>query len=265
MKIEYDVNGFEILDEYKYIPRRDVFRRRNLYYKFIPACKECGKAYFMRLTYPTKYCSRECASKSPEVRNTISKSLKGHKRSLKERVLIKQRMSKGGVVKKNLPLFDTYVKQLIPIEEVRNSNGVLEVRCTVCGKWFVPKRTRVEARAQFIKGNITRESRFYCSDECKSNCTVFNRRIDVLLKNNEYFTVSDLRIWSSEVLRRSNYKCVYCGEKAELAHHIIPKKVNPALALDPDNGIACCKECHNKYAHKGECSFVELARFKCGN
>jgi len=265
MKIKYDIDGFEVLDEYTYIPSRDVFRRKNLYYKFIPACKECGEAFFMRITYPTKYCSKECASKSVEVRNKISASLKGHKRSLKERLLIKQRMSKGGVVEKNLPLFNTYSEQLIPVEEVRNKNGILEVRCTVCKKWFVPKRTRVEARAQFIKGNITRESRFYCSDECKGKCTVFNKRIDSLIKNNEYFTISDLRIWSNEVLRKNDYKCIYCGKRAEVAHHIIPKKINPYLALDPDNGIACCKECHKVYAHKDECSFVNLAKFKCNS
>ena len=68
-----------------------------------------------------------------------------------------------------------------------------------------------------------------------------------------------------EVFRRDNYECEYCGENAENAHHIKPKKLEPFFALDPDYGIACCKKCHNKYGHKDECAAYILSSVVCGS
>ena len=178
MKILYDNAGLEILDGFTYVYKLDSYRRKNLYYKFIPACSYCGKSYFTRASYIGKFCGCKCAHKSNDVKSKISKSLTGHKRSLKECALISKRMSKGNVTELNTPLYDTYAKQLTPIEEVRRNDidlEFLEVKCTLCGKWFIPKRTVCEQRCQYIKGNIDRENRFYCSDLCKINCTIFNK------------------------------------------------------------------------------------------
>ena len=257
MKIRY-INNLEDLSEYKYNYKTDTFRRNNLYYKFKPGCCECGDPYFMRISSPTEFCSRLCANKSLKTRSKISNSLKKHVRTNEHRLNIsKSKLKLGGVVKKNLPLFDTYAKQLLPVEEVKNDNGILLVRCVYCKQWFQPKRTQVELRAQFIKGNTDRESRFYCSSDCKSKCPVFNKRSNYIISN--YL----LKLWSNEVLSRAGYKCEYCGSGATEAHHIIPKKLNHFFALDPDNGIACCRECHIEKAHKDYCNFVSLANKKC--
>lgn len=268
MKIIYE-GGFENLDEYKYLYKRDVFRRKNLYYKFIKSCSVCGKSFFMRLTYPTNFCSTRCSNKSDIVRSKISKSLIGNKKSPQECKNIAKRMSKGGVTKKNIPLYDTYAHQLLLVEEVKDDAGILKVRCSVCGEWFMPKRTHVESRAQYIKGNIDRESKFYCSGQCKSSCSIFNKHKYPVGKNirknrnNNYFLDNELRTWSKEVLKLADNKCEYCGKKATVAHHIEPKKLEPGLALDPINGIACCSECHYKYGHKDECSTGNLSKVSC--
>ena len=79
----------------------------------------------------------------------------------------------------------------------------------------------------------------------------------------DYYTPQELSIWSKEVLKRAKNKCEICGKKAEHAHHIEPKKLVPGLALDPENGLALCKNCHYKYGHVDECSTGNLAATKC--
>lgn len=263
------VDGLEDLSEYSYIYKKDVFRRGNLYYKFRVSCSVCGSPFFMRTSMPTNFCSVKCSNNSTAVKTKISISLKNYNEKYHRNYTSKGNY-KGGVVAKNLPLFDTYAHQLKPIEETRqNSASLLEVRCSVCGEWYIPKRTDVEARAQYLKGNVDRESRFYCSEPCKNSCSVFNKRKypngfnPRKYRNNKLFTENELRIWSNEVLIRADYRCEYCEGPATSAHHIVPKKLGVFEALDPDNGIACCNECHYKYGHKGECSTINIANKIC--
>jgi len=63
----------------------------------------------------------------------------------------------------------------------------------------------------------------------------------------------------------TKYCCVSCGKQSSSYTHneATREKIEPGLALDPDNGIACCKICHNKYGHKNECSPWNLSRIKC--
>jgi hypothetical protein len=267
MKILYNGN-LDVLDEFSYLYKRDVFRRKNLYYKFMPACIECGDSYFMRTTYPTKFCSRECTNSSMVTRKKISKSTKGKVLTEKQKKALHNVRFKGGVTEKNLPLFKTYAQQLSPVEVVKDNGGLLYVKCSLCKKWFLPKRTQVEARSQFIKGNSTSESRFYCSEECKLKCPIFHKKLYPKGTNprkdraNQIYTESALRVWSKEVLKQAVNICEICGSKATLAHHIKPKKLYPNEALDIDNGIALCLKCHYK-VHVDECSFINLAKFKC--
>lgn len=267
MLINYNLDGLEDLSEFSYIYKRDVFRKGSLYYKFISQCCCCGKSFFMRLSPPTIVCSVQCSNRLQIVRDKISKSLTGHKRSLSECKNISKRMSKGDVVCRNIPLFDTYAKQLLSIDEVRNVCGVLEVKCSLCLQWFVPKRTQVIQRVQFIKGNVDRENRFYCSDKCKTECPVFYKHKyqagHNVRKSRNITDVGELKLWSQEVLKRANYTCEICGESAEHAHHIQPKKLVPGLALDPENGLALCKKCHYKYGHRDGCSTGNLAHMVC--
>jgi len=83
------------------------------------------------------------------------------------------KMWKGGVIEKNLALYDTYANRLEFAEEVRNNTGLLEVRCAYCGRWFSPSRSEVKNRLRFLSGNGTAECRFYCSENCKKACPIF--------------------------------------------------------------------------------------------
>lgn len=71
----------------------------------------------------------------------------------------------------------------------------------------------------------------------------------------EYPSVSSvimaLKKWRSLVL--CNTSICYCGKRVETAHHIFYKIYYPGLALNPNNGIGLCKECHMQ-VHMGEFS-----------
>ena len=51
-------------------------------------------------------------------------------------------------------------------------------------------------------------------------------------------------------LRRDLYTCAYCYGRAEEVHHIqelAPDNINdPSIALNPDNLISLCHDCHTK-------------------
>jgi len=52
--------------------------------------------------------------------------------------------------------------------------------------------------------------------------------------------------WSKAVRERNNNKCMECNDKAEISHHILPKKQYPEFSLLLSNGMALCKPCHIK-------------------
>jgi hypothetical protein len=180
---------------------------------------------------------------------------------------------KGGITKKNLPLYDTYAHQIDYVHEVKSvvKDGfkLLEIRCKNCNKWFVPKTNAVQSRIGALAGKNDGEHNFYCSDECKNSCSVFYQHVwpkdHKPRKTNKsiWYTDYELRIWRDVVLKRENHICEYCGGKATIAHHNKPKKLEPFFALDPDYGTACCEKCHYKYGHQGECNTANLAHVDC--
>jgi 5-methylcytosine-specific restriction endonuclease McrA len=84
-------------------------------------------------------------------------------------------------------------------------------------------------------------------------------------KNRKIYHTKEYNIWRQEVLKRADYKCEYCGNDANTAHHIKPQKLEPFFSLDPDYGVSCCRRCHYKYGHEigTECSTTNLANILC--
>jgi len=135
------------------------FRKGSDVYVEMEACKICGEPYLAVKSRPTDVCSKACGKIgkkrkpfSEEHKAKISKSIKGenhpfygkhlseeHRQSLckpktkehrkkfsvaaKKRLKIKENHPnwKGGVRKKNIPLYDTYAHQISYVEEVRRS------------------------------------------------------------------------------------------------------------------------------------------------
>jgi hypothetical protein len=180
---------------------------------------------------------------------------------------------KGGVSNKDLPLYDTFAPQLSYVEEIRlylNEDNIrlLQIKCSKCDNWFIPSRDLLDKRISCLNGKRLGEGRLYCSGFCKELCDVYNKKAKYYINpklqdEDKLYTKEELQIWSQEVLSRANHICEICGAKAEHAHHIQPKKLEPFFALDPENGLAVCIKCHNEYGHKGECSTGNLANKTC--
>lgn len=58
-----------------------------------------------------------------------------------------------------------------------------------------------------------------------------------------------LKHWADSVKKRDNHTCQNCGTKHRIhAHHILYPKISyPTLALDIDNGVSFCRDCHEAY------------------
>jgi len=165
---------------------------------------------------------------------------------------------------KNNALFETYSKQLEIFEEIRycpKNNKLLEVKCAYCGRWFQPTNLQVRNRLQAFKGNYFGEHRFYCSENCKIACPIYNQN-----KWPKGFKKATSRevvpLLRQLVLKRDNYTCQMCGatiETAELhVHHIISYMLNKMLANDPDSCITLCKECHKRVHSQKGCRYIDL-------
>ena len=70
-----------------------------------------------------------------------------------------------------------------------------------------------------------------------------------------FYDSSEWRDVRAYVLMRDAYLCRHCGAPATEVHHIIhlsPANIyDPAIALNPDNLVSLCKECHFAQ-HRGE-------------
>lgn len=170
---------------------------------------------------------------------------------------------KGGYHQRDIAVYDTYASQLEPIEECRRNEedpNILEVKCTLCGKFFVPTPGQVRSRIEVINGRTHGDKRFYCCNDHKVSCNIFNQRSFPKgfkpRDNGPYIS----QFWKDEVLRLADYKCEICGSEDNLnAHHIQSATLNPMLSNDLDNGMCLCSECHYNKIHSQEgCTTYDL-------
>ncbi len=226
----------------------------------------------------------------------ISESHKG--KTLSDEHKEKIRKSKTGMtrnkkIRKNMSIGKKFrirhIKQRYPlfseIEEMRYNpdkpnEKEIQVRCKnhKClnskenGGWYSPIHNHIHNRIRSIEKDGNDASYFYCSNKCKNECPLYNKRFTQIIKEDqikagiikeEYYTSEEYNIFREEVLKRAEYKCEYCGEKVEHVHHIKPQKLEPFFSLDPDYGIACCKICHYEKGHRGDCSTGKIANKVC--
>jgi hypothetical protein len=248
---------YKDLEEFEYITSKGYFRKRNskssLFELFLICnCKKCGDEFLAFKKNVKKgigiYCSYSCSRNgykhTEETKDKLRyKKTKDHCLKISKGKKGKSYLSnsgdncnfwKGGYRLNNIPAFDVYKNQIDQYEEVKRSSideNILEVRCTYCNKWYIPKRTSVRSRIQNIKGNINyrSENRFYCSDECKGNCDLFNQKLfPKSFLNPRSITREVQPQLRKMVLERDNWTCQKCNEVSNLhCHHIDPVINNP--------------------------------------
>jgi len=181
---------------------------------------------------------------------------------------------KGGYSIKNIPLYDTYATQIDWCEPVRRNQkdlNTLEVKCTWCGKWFVPKKWSIDNRIQILHGNDNHrgEGRFYCSKECKKLCPIYNKTVRGLIKDDAIksgrINWKELRREVQPELRkmvfeRDKWTCQKCKEKggALHCHHIEGIRWEPLQSADMDMCVTVCKECHKEIHKIPGCGYQDM-------
>ncbi len=157
----------------------------------------------------------------------------------------------------------TYVHKLDYVEEVRNSDNEIEVRCTYCNRWFKPSRQMVKHRINTLNGKMSGEARLYCSDECKHACPIFWRR--KYEKGTKLTTSREVPADFRKIaLEDRNYTCEKCGsiENGLHVHHIEGYTEQPMFMVDLLNVIVVCKKCHKEIHKQKGCSYQD---YQCSN
>jgi hypothetical protein len=278
----------EILDSGEWLSE-SIFKINNKKYtKMI--CEQCGEYFLIRgLKKRGKFCSHKCYSinligkkHSEETIQKRSDSGRGKLRPKTKEHREKIRKTLTGKIRciysyRGIPKYDLYVGRLEPYEECKRSKrdpNILRVRCTYCGKWYIPTISQIENR--FIGINNNDSCRFYCSSGCKTECPIFGKHVNDLIKRDKFAAG---RILPHELNRevqpelrqlvfmRDNYTCQKCGVKGGYlhCHHFEGVEQNPIESADVDNCITFCKDCHG-LAHKEKgCRRIDLRKCKENN
>ena len=271
---------------------RDIVKKRTFYLK---VCKQCEIKFlgeYKTSTYCCKSCSNRDRTISNETKQKISKSVKQNiedkrknfKLVDKSEKYIKKSLNKlnssngnwKGGYDKTVALYNTYATQLEWCEEVRRNEqdpNMLEVKCFKCNEWYIPIRSQISNRLQYLKGNYRDEGRFYCSQECKDTCSIYHKSINTIMKEDAVRAgrlpwlelkreiQPELR---QMVLERDNNECVKCGKTSDLqCHHIFPVNIEPLLSTDIDNCITLCVDCHKEAHTKDGCRYNQLHIEEC--
>jgi len=179
--------------------------------------------------------------------------------------------------RKNPVQYDRFVSRLQTFDEIReNNNGILETTCAYCGKWFIPLGQEVELRLNAINGKSTEgaENRFYCSNNCKSECPIYKRSAKSIYLRELELAGKIINKRAREVqpeLRKmrfemDDYTCQKCNtHQSNLncslhCHHIEGVQWEPLESADLDMCITYCKDCHDQVHTIPGCGYHE---FRC--
>ena len=211
-----------------------------------------------------KKISEAVKNRSDDIKKRIGETLKNIYKNKKHP------WYKGGVKKKNIPLYDTYASQISFCEKIRRNEqdlNILEVKCTYCGKWFIPKQSNVYNRIQALNGNYTKSSecRLYCSEKCKKECQIYRKqKYSAEESKTKYYSREVQPELRQICFERDNYTCQKCGKtQDELevglhCHHIEGIRWEPLESADLDNVITFCKKCHKEIHKLPDCGYNDM-------
>jgi len=209
-----------------------------------------------------KYCCSYTIHNCKNHKKIVTKKQKDHLSNLNKKDII--------YWKNKYPFFSK-------IEQIRYKPGEkeIQVHCqnNKCqnskekGGWFTPTYIQLYERIRQLENpNGNGGSYFYCSEKCKDTCILYGLQSDPYKDTDLPYTQEELHTWKSKVKELDNNQCQYCGSKKNIhVHHIIPIKLQPLFALDPDNGVCLCETCHYEIGHKTgtECSTGNLSSNIC--
>lgn len=247
-------------------------------YEMIVCDYGCGKEGIYYFPTVEKWCCSKSQNSCENLRKKHSirmigknNPMFGKKREFTKEVIKKQSAGRKLTIeklKKRYPFFTS-------VEEMRynpSNPDEIQVRCKnhLCENskekegWFSPTVSQIIERRRALEHPEGNDGRyFYCCEECKELCPLYNLKGDPQSKKEVYFTSKEYEIFREYVLKRDVYICQFCGDEATDVHHEKPQKLEPFFTLDPDYAWSCCEKCHYEKGHVDNCSTGRLASIVC--
>jgi 5-methylcytosine-specific restriction endonuclease McrA len=159
-------------------------------FKYVDKCEYCGNPFLAsRGNFSSyKFCDQTCyqAYRLLHKEHDDKKWREDNKEEL-DKYYKEYRRKNREVLNKNRreyyrkpALYNTFYDRLIGIEKIRRNredSSLLESTCSYCGKWILITNTQASNRVGALNGrHHAGEGRFYCSKECKKECSVYFRR-----------------------------------------------------------------------------------------
>lgn len=242
---EYHVKNIEASKEYQktyYIENSELAKvsAREYYYENITNIRK----------YQKEYGIKNAKRKIERQKEYYNKNIEHYREQKKE-------------YHNSLARYNDSVQKINFAEETKNNNGLLEVRCTYCNKWFSPINSQLKSRVATLSGRMSGENRFYCSEDCKKACPIYRQK-----KYEKGIKIATSREVPAEfrkiALEDRNYTCEKCGsiENGLHVHHIEGYTEQPMFMADLSNVIVVCKKCHKEIHKQKGCSYQD---YQCAN
>jgi len=230
-----------------YLTKTGIFRNKINGCKFIykEKCKNCGESFLSQPQLVGNFCSPKCNNSG----NNNGRY-------------------KGGYRKKGIPRYDLY-KRLNKYEKIRRDpedKNILQVSCCVCDVYFTPKLSVAVDRLDTIEKGNRKTYNFYCSDDCKNECNIYNKKIHIKGYEPEYGYPTGWNIIRENIKKRDGYECKnpFCINKIDdlyhiTAHHIDYDREN----IEEKNLITLCRSCNSSANSDKEwhmCFYKEIIR-----
>jgi len=135
--------------------------------------------------------------------------------------------------------------------EIQNAKGIEKLRCPICNYILYKKHEGLVCKNhKCIIGNFKLGKGWvYLSRKKEDSSLFFTSKYDF-----DCESYRNRKKWlelKSKVLYEKK-KCEGCGSNNYLhVHHILPRSSNPELAMDIENLMVLCEDCH-KEIHKGD-------------
>lgn len=153
----------------------------------------------------------------------------------------------------------TYASKLtIEEDPIEGENGELLVRCAHCREYFNPTNGAIRERVRALLGLVRGEHRSYCSDQCKTDCDIYNAQsVPKSLRNVSRQSRCNQKTARKILLQLQidefgyNF-CDKCGREFKssnlIIHHNIPVSDDLSEAENIAHYMLVCKDHHE---HKG--------------
>lgn len=227
-----------------------------------------SKAHYIRNHDKKKTYQKEYTINNTEKINVYKKAYratnKGKQKLLtkrwyevnKEKVIMSQKVYSLTNVQ-----FDTYKDKLQKYEDIlKNSDGMLLIKCSYCSKPFLPTRSQLKRRMMAINGTMSGENRLYCSNSCKVACPIFGQHIHYKFQLIGHTREVPAEFRQMALLNR-NYTCENCGsdENGLHVHHILGYTESPMTMADLSNVKVLCSTCHKAVHSVPGCFYVDYS------